>query len=443
MAKMVFLWYGILKEENRMRKSIFQKMSAVFLSMTLVVGMAASVPAAVKKGTDISASKAWQSFSVQTGEDKNEWKNALIKDGQKYDNKENVFKSYTENASMKTKTPKSFLMDIVSTGSSAQWGPSKKVDDLGNIVWEAKMSNPWGVTATKIVNIEKGRTYTISFKIKSTLKNEIKKTQNVPGKYYYETKDKKGKTIVHYTTSVVKKNGKTVDKATGNPVSHVGTVVGTGVMNYVKHIHFKAYRNNEKDGDPALTLQNVKATYNGKSVYSKKGDYTFIALDSRNKDYVTVTANVTIPGDSLAYKQSTMGLKFAFGSFTMEYPNENDMSGTIDVQDFKVVAGSDVPKATKVSKATAKAKKGTMKVSLKKAKGAKGYEVQYFTSYSKSSKSYSGKKTIKAKKNVVTIKNKKKFKAKKTIYVRARYYKTVNGKKAYSVWSAIKKVKVK
>lgn len=49
MTKMVFLWYGILKEENRMRKSIFQKMSAVFLSMTLVVGMAASVPAAVKK----------------------------------------------------------------------------------------------------------------------------------------------------------------------------------------------------------------------------------------------------------------------------------------------------------------------------------------------------------------------------------------------------------
>ncbi len=45
MTKMVFLWYGILKEENRMRKSIFQKMSAVFLSMTLVVGMAASVPA--------------------------------------------------------------------------------------------------------------------------------------------------------------------------------------------------------------------------------------------------------------------------------------------------------------------------------------------------------------------------------------------------------------
>lgn len=426
-----------------MRKSLFKKVSAAILSLTLVVGMAAVVPAAVKTGTDISASKAWSSFSVQTGEDKNEWKNALIKDGQTYNNTENVFKSYTENASMTNKTASSFLMNIVSTGSSAQWGPSKNIDDLGNVVWEAKQSNPWGVTATKIVNIEKGRTYTISFKIKSTLQNEIKKTQNVEGKYYYETKDKNGKVTVHYTTSVVKKNGKTVDKATGNQVSHVGTVVGTGVMNYVKHIHFKAYRNNEKDGDPAITLSNVKATYNGKSVYSKKGDYTFIALDSRNTDYVTVTANVTIPGDNLAYKQSTMGLKFAFGSFTIEYPNENDMSGTIDVKDFKVTAGSAVPASTKVKKATPNAKKGTMKVSLKKIKGAKQYEVQYYSSYDKSSKTYSGKKTVKSKKNTVTIKNKKKIKSKKTLYVRARYYKTVNGKKTYSVWSAIKKVKVK
>ena len=413
----------------KMRKNFFKKISAVALSLTMVVGMVGTVPAAVKTGTDISNGVKWQAFSIHTREDGGKWEDELKKDGQVYNNKKDAFKSYGENAKLAAaSTNGDALLNITSTGYSAQWTP------MGTVV----QSNPWGVTLKKILNIDRGRTYTISFKIKSTLENEIKKTQNVPGKYYYETKDKKGKTIVHYTTSVVKKNGKTVDKATGNPVSHVGTVVGTGVMNYVKHIHFKAYRNNEKDGDPALTLQNVKATYNGKSVYSKKGDYTFIALDSRNKDYVTVTANVTIPGDSLAYKQSTMGLKFAFGSFTMEYPNENDMSGTIDVQDFKVVAGSDVPKATKVSKATAKAKKGTMKVSLKKAKGAKGYEVQYFTSYSKSSKSYSGKKTVKAKKNVVTIKNKKKFKAKKTIYVRARYYKTVNGKKAYSVWSAIK-----
>lgn len=426
-----------------MRKSLFKKVSAAILSLTLVVGMAATVPAAVKKGTDISAGKAWSSFSVQTGEDKNEWKNALIKDGQTYNNTENVFKSFTENASMTNKTASGFQMNIVSTGSSAQWGPSKQIDDLGNVVWEAKQSNPWGVTATKIVKIEKGRTYTISFKIKSTLQNEIKKTQNVEGKYYYETTDKNGKVTVHYTTSVVKKNGKTVDKATGNQVSHVGTVVGTGVMNYVKHIHFKAYRNNEKDGDPALKLSNVKATYNGKSVYSKKGDYTFIALDSRNTDYVTVTANVTVPGDNLAYKQSTMGLKFAFGSFTMEYPDENDMSGTVEVKDFKVTAGDTVPASTKVKKATTNAKKGTMKLSLKKVKGAKQYEVQYYTSYNKSTKSYTGKKTVKSKKSTITIKNKKKIKSKKTLYVRARYYKTVNGKKAYSVWSSIKKVKVK
>ena len=426
-----------------MRKSLFKRISAVVLSLTLAVGMTAAVPAAVKTGTDISAAKAWSSFSVQTGEDKNEWKNALLKDGQIYNNTENVFKSFTENATMTNKTGTGFLMNIVSTGSSAQWGPTKDIDDLGNVVWEAKQSNPWGVTATKILSIEKGRTYTISFKIKSTLQNKIKKTKNVAGKYYYETKDSNGKVTVHYTTSVVKKNGKTVDKATGNQVKHVGTVMETGATNYVKHIHFKAYRNHEKDGDPALTLKNVKATYNGTSVYSKNGDYSFIALDSRNTDYVTVTATVSIPGDNLAYRQSTMGIKFAFGAFTMEYPNENDMSGTIDVKDFKVVAGAAVPPSTKVVRASASSKTKAMKVSLKKAKRAKGYEVQYFTSYNRSSKTYAGKKTVKSKKYKVTIKNRKKFKARKTIYVRARYYKMVNGKKAYSVWSAVKKVKVK
>ena len=41
----------------------------------------------------------------------------------------------------------------------------------------AAKSNPWGVTLKKILNIDRGRTYTISFKIKSTLKNEIKQTK--------------------------------------------------------------------------------------------------------------------------------------------------------------------------------------------------------------------------------------------------------------------------
>lgn len=51
-------------------------------------------------------------------------------------------------------------MNVVSTGWSAQWGPSGKKDSKGNAIWEAKGNNPWGVTAKKILKIEKGRTYT-------------------------------------------------------------------------------------------------------------------------------------------------------------------------------------------------------------------------------------------------------------------------------------------
>lgn len=413
-----------------MRSNLFKKVSAAVMTLSMVVGLAGVVPAAVRKGADISSAVSWKSFSVHTREDGGEWEDALIKDGQSYNNTENVFKSYTDNAKFTTSTPTSFLMNVISTGSSANWAPTKKTDDLGNQVWEAATSNPWGVTATKIVKIEKGRTYTISFKIKSTLKNEIKKTEKVPGKYYYQTEDKNKKVTVHYTDSVVKKGNTYVDKATGNQVSHVGIAKGTGAYNYMKHIHFKAYRNNEKDGDPALKLKNVKATYNGQSVYSKKGDYTFIALDGRNTDYVNVTATVTVPGDNLAYKQNTMGIKFAFGSFTMEYPNENDMSGTIDVRDFKVVAGNAV--ATSKLK-SAKGAKKAIKVATKKVKGAKSYEFQYARN-----KAFTGKKTVKSKKPKTTLKGKK-IKSKKTYYVRVR----VKTKKGYTVWSKAKKVKVK
>lgn len=380
-----------------MRKSLFKKISAAILSLTLVVGMTAAVPAAVKKGTDISTGAKFQKFSIHSREDKGTWEDALKKAGQVFDNQKDAFKSYGEYALWAgTPTATDFNLNVISTGYSADWKPDGTV----------AVSNPWGVTVKKILKIEKGRTYTVSFKIKSSLQNEIK-----------ETKTRKDGT---------------------------GYNVGTGKFNYVKHFHLKAYRNNTDDGDPAIKFNNISATYKGKSVLSKTADYSnLIALDKRNDDYVNVTATVTVPGDNLAYKQSTMGIMITLGAFLKEFPNENDMKGNVEVKDFKVVAGDAVPASNKVSKVKTNAKKGTMKVSLKKAKGAKGYEVQYYTSYNKSEKKYSGKKTVKTKKATVTIKNKKKIKAKKTLYVRTRYYKNVGGKKIYSVWSGMKKVKIK
>ena len=46
----------------KMRKNFFKKISAVALSLTMVVGMVGTVPAAVKTGTDISNGVKWQAF---------------------------------------------------------------------------------------------------------------------------------------------------------------------------------------------------------------------------------------------------------------------------------------------------------------------------------------------------------------------------------------------
>ena len=63
-------------------------------------------------------------------------------------------------------------------------------------------------------------------------------------------------------------NGNVVKDSEGKAM---GENVGTGKYNYVKHIHFKAFDNKDKDG-AALKLSNVKATIGGKSVLSSTID---------------------------------------------------------------------------------------------------------------------------------------------------------------------------
>lgn len=396
---MVFYNYeNYIGGENKMRKNLFKKITAAVVALTMTVGLTGVVPAAVKKGTDISNGVKWQGFSVHTREDGGEWEDALKKDGQKYMNTADTKKSYGENAKIASQTSSGFLMNITSTGWSANWAPTSAKDKNGDPIWECVGNNPWGVTAKKILKIEKGRTYTATFKMKSTLKNEITESK---------------------------------ERADGT-----GYNEGTGRYNYIKHVHVKAYRNNTKDGDPGISGTKVTATYKGKSVVSttkkdaSKTKYTVIALDSRNDDYVNVTVKFTVPGDNIAYKQKTAGIMIAMGAFLYSFPDENNMQGNIEVKDFKVVAGDKVT-TSKLKKVKAGKKKIT--VSTKRVKGAKSYEFQYATN-----KSFKGKKTVKSKKPTKVLKGKK-IKSKKTIYVRVR----VKTKKGYTVWSKAKKVKVK
>lgn len=96
------------------------------------------------------------------------------------------------------------------------------------------------------------------------------------------------------------------------------------------------------------------------------------------------------------------------------------------------------PKKTSISKI--KAQKKGFKVTWKKVSNAKGYQVKYSTSKKFTKKT---SKTATVKKATTTSKTVKDLKKKKTYYVKVRSYKTVNGKKVYSDWSNVKKVKTK
>ena len=97
------------------------------------------------------------------------------------------------------------------------------------------------------------------------------------------------------------------------------------------------------------------------------------------------------------------------------------------------------PVKTTVSKVTPATKKLTVTFA-KKTTQVTGYEVQYSTS-SKFTTSTTKTKTVT--KNTTTSASITGLKAKTTYYVRVRTYKTVNGVKYYSGWSAAKSAKTK
>ena len=393
-------------------KKIGKKLLATILTATLIVGTVGIVGAQTV-GQDVSAGKAWTSYSIHGNNAENpKWEKDLINDHQVWNikadkaavqaakGKLDAKYTYGECAKFKKSQPNNFVLDVTSTGWSANWNP---------FTGECMQSNPWGVTATKIVPVERSRYYTISFKVKSTLKNEITKyddTTVIKGLKNWKGED------CHYTE-------------------------GTGKYNYVKHFHIKAYDNTDSDG-AALHVQGMSATYAGKNAMTNSKDFNnLIAMDSRNSDYVNVTMKVLVPSEKADYQKkkssATMGIKMAFGPFLKEFKDENNMSGEVEVKDFKVLAGTKAAGAAKakIKKVKVAKKKLTVKY---KASGAKKYCVQ--AALKKNFKK--GLKTKYTKKTSLTIKGLKK---KKKYYVRVKGAKSYGGVYIYGKWSKVKKSK--
>ena len=97
---------------------------------------------------------------------------------------------------------------------------------------------------------------------------------------------------------------------------------------------------------------------------------------------------------------------------------------------------STTPAKTKVQKISTGKKSITAQ--WKKVAGVSAYQVQIATN----KKFSKNKKTFKVSKKSTKVKIKK-LKAKKVYYLRVRSYKKVNGKKGYSKWSTVRKVKTK
>ena len=393
-------------------KKIGKKLLATILTATLIIGTVGIVSAQTT-GQDVSAGKGWSSYSIHgnNAEDKGDWEKELNKAHQVWNTKADkaavqaakgkldAYYTYGECAKYKSSSASGYVLDVTSTGWSANYTP------MGTVA----ASNPWGVTTTKVVPVERGRYYTISFKTKSTLKNEITKCDDTT--VLKDVKNWEGKPC-HYTE-------------------------GTGKYNYIKHFHIKAYDNTDPDG-AALAVQKMSATYSGKNVMTKNASFNnLIAMDSRNSDYVNVTMTVLVPSEKADYQKKasapTMGIKFAYGAFLKEFKDENNMNGEVEVKDFKVVAGTKAAGAGKAK--IKKVKAGKKSVTVKyKASGAKKYCVQ--VALKKNFKK--GLKTKYTKKKSITIKGLKK---KKKYFVRVKAAKSYGGVYIYGKWSKVKKSK--
>ncbi len=436
-----------------MRKNLLKKITAAVLSLTMVVGTTGVVSAAhAANGANVAAGKTWTSFSVCTKEDGGEWYDAVAEAA--VENPDAM--SYTEawippNYNGCTELNAStvnggFWLYVANSGWDGEYNPQ-----TGDLVGD----NPWGLTTTlSNIPIERGRYYTISFKIKSSLTA---------------------------TNTVKDANGNDLLDENGNKVTKRITT---------KHVLFKAY-DPVSNGEPGINF----VTTSGATTAG------YIELDS-TQDWKTVTAVVQIPSTAKEYAADVMGIKFAMGANLVTYPEELAMSGSIYVKDFKVTAGTQYTvtftngstststyvnsgatvsqvnlgrkgytltgyrnratgamynfsspvtsnlvleavytktkaPAKPVIKSLKSKKKKRVTVTLKKkVKNAVGYQIQYST-----------KKKMKSTKKATTTKKTytiKKLKSKKMVYVRVRAYTLDSaGKKVYGKLSAKKKAYVK
>lgn len=269
-------------------KKIAKKIMASVLSLTLVIGMTSSVFAAhAANGANVATGINWSSYSICTMEDHkaNEdgskahpwcWYHSLthlvadnFPDGQ-VEGKDFATKGYVVAGA----TASAFQFYVANTGWDGEYNP---------MTGELAGDNPYGLRVLSSgFAVEKGRTYDISFKVRSTLKGTK------------ETKDEAGNVIE--TQDITK-----------------------------KHILFKAY-NPTAPGEPGVAFTSTSGCTIG----------GMIETDSAEGEK-TVTAKILVPK---TYDGTVVALNFSCGAFLKTYPDEIALKGSLYFSDVKVTAGA-------------------------------------------------------------------------------------------------------
>ena len=259
-------------------------------------------------------------------------------------------------------------------------------DSSGNELWGSNGS--WNSTTEETlvsekVDLNKGNYYF-----------SVQQYYSCTGPYSFKLSTHTHKYEDVITKATPTSNGKIVKKCS------CGVTNGTSTIYAPKTIALSStsYAYDGKMKKPTVTVKDSK----GKTISSSKYKVTY---SSGRKNVGKYTVKVTFKS------------KYYSGS----------MSKTFTIK----------PKATSISKLTAKSKAFTAKWK-KQTSQVSGYQIQYSTS-----KGFSSKTTKNITKNSTTSATYKKLKAKKKYYVRIRTYKKVSGTTYYSSWSSVKSVTTK
>lgn len=246
-------------------------------------------------------------------------------------------------------------------------------------------------------------------------------------------------------------NGVYTKKGTVTVLSYTDTTATYGKTYYYKVVSVAEDANYSSDNSNTVAYTRIpeapivesvvksyeqyKVTVNSTSKYEGYTIYAGTGINPTKAVGTTTSNNAT-----LSFEAGTWYIRaraYVTVNGAKVYSNYSENVAVVVSKDGTITQTGTTTKINTVtnSKQTASIKTTKVKLTVKKVKGAKKYQVKYSTSKKfKKSKT----KKITSKKNKITI---KKLKANKKYYYKYRTYKKVNGKKVWSKWSKTKRLK--